>query len=474
MPAIQFIPEHLANVNTVLGINNPGANMLRYGCEIEVGWHEERQRDAFLSYLSDAGLGNTLIAKHDGTIDSKWPCEIVTKPLEAKEMLTVLESIGEALEKHSKKGLITQNCGVHFHVSRGPIEDSTIWRTVNAICEDEQVVAKTTKQETSDKPHPSRALNSQFWSLFSLRQPTKHCRRIKYGSFYDFTQTKSHERAIIVGKNSPTYEFRIFRATRSKRVLVSYFEGMLALLAFSKNSDALCTPVPKVEKIRLEELTEYPEYWVRTADNRIIDRRDGSIIADYANGDVMVYNHREDDNVPMLYPNVDILRKLKVLPPKFGYNGNAPKRAERDHYENILNEIINGQRGRQEPSNWLNSFPLDGFLEYIQENKKLYPTLSARMRLSRFTELFARPKAFDTSTPHLEFQSGCLAYDERERVHFTIVKVHEAEDPVRSTCTGITAEEDKKRGIIKDTPWQAMIYHLTHSCPGALEPGGEQ
>jgi hypothetical protein len=456
---IEHLQDHLADVRKVLGQEEIPKDSLRFGAEIELGWRSEEVRNLFFRALDKADLDEVCISKHDGTIGAT-PSEIVSLPLRPYQMREFLDSIGSIIESLADKGLRTQGCGVHFHASRAPIDKNAAWRIAQGIVTDTTYIkhwhSRTGTQPTR-KTNNDAALMHEFLSMVALRGPGRYCQRTPaYANFAQFQKHTQHDRGFISGRVTPTYEWRIFRTARSKRVLLSQFDLVESMVDFATNApkELLGPPPSKPAKKQLP----LSDYYIDTG------RRDALWAGNFggANMNREVLTRYDFPGLGAFYfPNPETCDRLGFRAPANEAEMNSLLRNGPGPAARAGDEI-----GAQ---SWIDHvWPLKEYTSYVTERAEQYPALARRLTLERFLPFTvqAPPEIpFDFNEPHLDFRPGCTVLCDEVDDHTTMV-ITDLSEKGRAYC--YYGERSA------DTTYRASLESLSHLCPGAMEKGGEQ
>lgn len=468
--SIVHYDDHMEDVCRVLRVK-PRKDTLNFGVEIEVGWKRLDQRDLFLEDLGKLGLNKKLISKHDGTIGGRnnkgnvYDTEIVTGAFGGREIREIVHKVAARIESHANAGLITEECGVHVHVSDAPLTRDQVWRVASSIMFDREHV-----RVWQGGPHVVASVAlwqaeashiNAFWNAVCLREPTKKCQRNPQQNVHDlWNYRKDHDRAIQMGRATPTLEYRMMRTARSARVTESYIDLAESHVEFCANPPPEFlsrVPVPAdweavgwPPKPYAKELSRRArEIFVRIPPTDEIECRRDYFFVDASSGtklEAAEIQTVDYNGVLRFYPSNDTLRNLgQCVPPASRHSGAV---------------------------GWHNGiFPLSAYIKYVLDNEKRFPALAARLRLKRF-EPFTRETAAslprDLTVPHLEFAQDCLVESERYDGQFYIVSAIDPERPAEEVTLQIVGGEYLANSTLVD-----RVQFLTHVCPGALERGGE-
>jgi hypothetical protein len=296
----------------------------------------------------------------------------------------------------------------------------------------------------------------RFWDDVCLRSAGPYNRRIPYGKVAQIQKTFDHQRAFIHGRATPTYETRIFRTSKSRRVLASYVDAVESLLRFSLEpgtADLLEADGPPMTPEAYAALK-------REAAPTLVPFTvpDGSrtVYVDYEWGDQFDPSEViRDSHSGLILPNQQYLemagRRMLTL-------------AEREMIEAM--EHDKGARG------WADgTVPLRSYLQYITDNEKAFPFLTARLGYDKFASYFgkapARPTYPHREEKHLEFQPGCIVRLENGRGQlFCIEHTTSGGGEAVKTVTLSNLESGEPAAA-------QPINVLIHACKGALSPCGE-
>jgi len=440
--------EYAASTADVLGHDKSFGTSLRFGAEVETGWHSEKDRLKFFKALEAAGLDKIAMSKFDRSISGEYGAcsEIVTAPMVQHKLVATLSTLGDILVEMSDV-FFAKNCGVHVHASLAAMPNEVQWRVATAIMQNPtawklwkeyraQEMAKGKLEPIANlKPTPEIVAASkridEFWTLVALRQPTGHCARSPYSTFQYLERSKGqHGCAVIYGNHTPTMEFRLFKTPRSKTVLASYVEAVAALIAFSENasSDLLMEPAEIDKKERppvvdpTPTLTEMAKrYYVQYA-NRLRNGDDAVLTAQMKRALVsnavnsaqsaLCAGRRDGPAISyqMWIDNYD-----RYCSPDF-YAAVIPLRTQ------VIDYIArDNPRDPSIPRGWKDVFPLEKFCAYVLASPRIYPNLCARLKLAKFAPFVseqkivipkAEPIVFDVTTPHVYMRQGCLVVPE--------------------------------------------------------------
>lgn len=454
--------NHEADVRVELGIKAADGSARLAGIEIETGWTSEAKRSAFLKGLEKRGYGDKCISKHDGTIGRRnetFPAEIVSVPLPFDELRKFAVAVGEEIEERADKGLITMGSGVHIHVSEGLFDSDTLWRYAASLCQSVDMTTTWIKAlGITDARYDEMLKDSEtlhkFWDAICLRGATDYSRRNPYERVSQIPKTRDHKRAFIHGKNSPTFETRIFRTPKSRRVLASYVDSVKSLYDFASlgaSADlleaALQSDSRLIEQLQMET---YP------ALSSGFDNSGNPIFYNTLNGE----QFRSDEIVPVISRRFGqyyfpIARTLR------GRNKRVPTIEE-------LDLIMAGTEGKG-ARGWAEGIlPLREYLKFVLSSDK-YPDLVKRLGFSKFSPFISgefKGSIEHRAQEHLEFQKGCLARIEggKGELYSLIDEGTLTKDGIRNW---IVQDEVTKRRT------NCSINLLVHACKGAVEAGGE-
>jgi len=109
-------------------------------------------------------------------------------------------------------------------------------------------------------------------------------------------------------------------------------------------------------------------------------------------------------------------------------------------------------------------FPLQAFLPYIQEHSHRYPSIAARLRLSKFNGFTSQGARMTqpTSEPHEDIRRGCLVWDDHDE-HKTTWTVLEVRDSEPDTPIIVRSEGQRRAHIYPGS--------VIHVCPSAISKG---
>lgn len=465
---LQHTQDHAANVMTLLGVDEPAADSktLRFGMEVELGWEAGSQMERFFKALEAAGLDKQLISKHDGTIQAGdgLKTELVTRPLKSHRMHGLISSLGPIIEGHTTRGLITQGCGVHFHVSRAPLTRDQVWRAATAINQNHRMYGVYVRRAPRVEDPATWSQLSAFWDALALRSENRYCHRGVFGNIEELGMPRNGQggyAAVCMGRATPTVEFRLFRTAKSTRVMLSYLEAIEALLEFSKAPPAaLLHPgeVPPIFATRpwpscLYQLPLAKSSQTNAAGTKVVVFICQQTGATYRREDVVC---GIDGHYYPTQKHLDACQKI------------LPLLAVTDPVSATHIGVVG----------WANGyFPLAEYIKFVRNNPRDYPALIKRLDLQKFKEVLDGAEALPhehLDKPHLEFMPGCKVWAEGygEAV-FTIQRIL-APNAVEGGGRGQLANLPIVT-CINDTIGTMNFYInlLTHVCPGALEPGGE-
>ena len=465
---IEHQGDHEADVRQILGVKAAGDSKLA-GIEIETGWSSEAKRSAFLKGLEKRGWGDKCISKHDGTIGGGLlgrtgtiPAEIVSVPMPFDQLRKFAIAVGEELEDRADKGLITSGCGVHIHVSEGLFDPDSLWRFAASIGVSQDHIISWlnrpdkpvvhTEQQYAEFQAVSTEIN-RFWDDICLRGQTNYSQRLPYDTVTQIPTTKDHKRAFIHGKNSPTFETRIFRTPKSRRVLASYVDAVQSLHQFSLAvglerllEDPKKTSADEIARIRKET---YPALY------RGADRQGQTVFYNTETGEQ--FDNKEVDYVVSQSRSYENFYPLPSILLRMGKRTITP--AEMDLlYEG---EAGTGARG------WVEgAVPLREYLTYVM-NSGLYPDLAKRLGFSKFSPYINVREAPDpraNEASHIEFKAGCHVRVENGKGEvWTLIS------ETQKTKDGIPNWTLDCMGKRMNMPNNMFI----HCCKGAEEVGGE-
>lgn len=448
--------DHTANVCTTLGLKASEGNAQLAGIEIETGWINERQRQAFFKELEKRGVDIDCISKHDGTIgrrDTTATAEIVSRPMTFDNLKRFAESVGKAIESKADKGLVTTGCGIHIHVSEGLVQRDQLWRYAAAICQDSPAIALWTHaKESADTLKLSTAVHS-FWNDISLRPGTNYSRRLPYEKVAQIRNTTDHKRAFIHGRSTPTYETRIFRTPKSWRIMSSYVDTVKSLLDFSQNAsddhfEVFNRVMPEVVEAIVNETTRP----LRATPGP----KGTNIYYDTETGEQFLPGQVIQRGKLFFCTEQDYLRGKRI-----------PTLEE-------INILADAGRSKGARGWTLGTIHIPSYMDYVLAHADEYPHLAQRFGYDKFLK-YTRPveekvESQHINEPHLEFRPGCKVRVEEERGElYTLLGLIPSfrdgdEGPLE--MWHVARDEDGHES-------RYSIHRLIHACKGALEVGGE-
>ncbi len=502
MPSYRVL-DYNTDVNDALDKRKSASNLLRFGAEIETGWHDNHSREKFFDALTGKGLDSVSIAKFDRSIESEHGAEIVTLPMTLPNLSRGLNDIGEILRDNVDKSSMAA-CGVHIHATRDPMHKDQFWRVVSAIMVDSHCCTNwfNFREANHDQAKWDAAVAQidEFWTRVALRRPTQHCRRTGYANVKYADGKADHSKAVIRGKHTPTVEFRLFKSARSPIVLASYAEVVGALIAFADNppEDLLEPQTPasatlaahyEAQKWLWDKLVEWGhvDFWATSRGVRaenleygkhfetIVDRLMAYIINGYQYHTIM-----RDHNSPE-----DVFR-FPITGAQF--NLVRAKREQLVKPERAIHPGAQAWKGHL--------FPVQEFIRYITANGDSYPNLAQRMELPKFRALVGGlreepgtdPTPFNNHLPHGAMKVGCLvahqAVNTKYRVHEVtkLRKVVVAEDVSYGVhqISGLPGTSPANERYLEAYGEAYGDYHFTgdqliHLCSGAtLKEGHDE
>lgn len=418
--------DYNTDVNDALDKRKSASNLLRFGAEIETGWHDNHSREKFFNALASKELDKVSIAKFDRSIESEHGAEIVTLPMTLPTLSKGLLDIGEILRENVDKSSMA-SCGVHIHATRDPMHTDQFWRVVSAIMVDNGCCTHwfNFREANHDQKKWDAAVEgiNEFWTRIALRRPTQHCRRVGYQNVKFADSKADHSKAVIRGKHTPTVEFRLFKSARSPIVLASYAEVVGALIAFAdKPPEDLLEPESGNDKMKAHleaqkkvwdmlvewghidyyfnargtnpAIAQYPKHFQSICDRLVAYIVNGysyvTILNDYAGDRTQAENAFRFPITMAQYSEVRKLREALVSPERQLHPG---ARAWKGHL-----------------------FPVQEFIRYITHNGETYPNLAERMELPKFRvlvgglreEVGTDPTPFNNHVTHAAIKVGCL------------------------------------------------------------------
>jgi hypothetical protein len=459
---IKHSDEHMTEVCAALGIAKPGADARLAGIEIETGWQTEPRRAAFFKDIERFGISNDAISKYDGTIGSRGStsaAEIVSRPMSFNDLRKFVDKAGKIIESKADKGLVTTGCGVHIHVSEGLFGTDALWRYAASMCHNPEVIAEWLYSKITPEATKQSRLVHHFWDDVSLRTVNKNSLRTPYKNVKEIPKTISHSRAFIHGQATPTYETRIFRTPKSRRVLLSYIDVIESLLEFSTTaSDDLFEKKSGIdpEKVRELERTTAPLLSVSntTAGPIFYDRMTGEQY-----DPKMVHAQPGSSDGRLFY---------------YFYKGSRLRIPTDDEVRFMMSANKNkGARG------WVDGvIPLRAYIQHVMDRRDKYPHLAQRLAYDKFAvyrgDVQPQKEVFEhRDKEHMEFCEGCLARIEESKGEIFQIKrlrsAHGNRLGMASCEVEVITDDDNLRGNYYEYPINVLI----HACKGALEAGGE-
>jgi hypothetical protein len=461
------INDHQADVSKTLGIITRSTDRLA-GIEIETGWTTESKRSAFFRQFDRLGLSDMCISKHDGTIGIRgqtYPAEIVSAPMPLAELRRFAYSVGTVIEQFADKGLVTDGCGIHIHLSEGMFTNDVLWRFATSICQHSGHIQRWTANNRGtytissvDAVNISETVHD-FWSDIALRKETDHCRRLPHNDAQAVRSSRDHTRAFIHGRHTPTFETRIFRTSKSARVIASYVDVIEALYEFCSAPPAdqitAVDPVYNADWFAEMKRVLAPQlHPVPTQNSLYYDNSNGD---QYTGNEVMIV----DGGGPVgaiRVPNHDWLTRM---------NRRIPVTVQ----EAL---VVNGTTLNPAAAGWkFGTLPLRVFINYVTAQKERYPHLAQRLTYDKFQTYLGegKPKSYThIHEPHLEFQRGCLC-----RMEYGKGEVYQVQEVIGdSTLPHLRYIPYLENGSVDVRRAQTQpINKFIHACPGAMEPGGE-
>ncbi len=465
---IEHQGNHEADVRQILGVKATGDSKLA-GIEIETGWSSEAKRSAFLKGLEKRGYADKCISKHDGTIGDGLfgrggtiPAEIVSVPMPFDELRKFAIAVGEELEERADKGLITSGCGVHIHVSEGLFDPDSLWRYAAAIgVSADHIIGwlqrpdrayNVTEEKVVEFNSTATEIN-RFWDDICLRGATSYSQRIPYDRVAQIPTTRDHKRAFIHGRNTPTYETRMFRTPKSRRVLASYVEAIQSLHQFSLANgferlleDPKAISADRIARIRKETYPALHQGSDRQG-NRVYYNNDTGEQFSSKEVECIVSASHDYEN---FYPHPSILIRM---------NKRVILREEIDLL--MQGEAGTGARG------WVEgAIPLRDYLGYVIDSGQ-YPNLAKRLGFSKFSPYVNARQEADprqNEAPHMEFKTGCQVRLENGKgeVWTLIAETQKSKDGIPNWTLDL---KGKRINLPNNT--------FIHCCKGAEEVGGE-
>lgn len=449
--------DHLTDVCKTLGIKATGESRMA-GIEIETGWTSDAKRKAFFRDLERRGVGEQCISKHDGTIGRRgetYVAEIVSAPLPFHELRKFTESVGKAIESGVDRGLITSGCGIHIHVSEGLFDPDTLWRYAASICQSpDHAISWAVGADNRTAANGLSRQVKQFFDDICLRGETQHSKRTPYKRVGDIPKTTDHSRAVIHGRATPTFETRIFRTPKSRRVLGSYVDIVEALHHFS-----LKPPEGLTETNRGPSSKEMADLQANMAATLGVTMNPNSRECVYFSpltGDQ--YTKDEIQTVVNRGGN-----KLYYPHEKFLYGKRIPSEAELRMLDDYLNS--RGALG------WTTgTIPLNDFVSWVQQHSTEYPNLAKRLTFDKFKKYSGGFKDYfqeHVNKEHTEYQPGCIVRVENSKGELWTICNITPGNPVRQCELEYNASGVRGDHVVYP------INVLIHACKGATELGGE-
>lgn len=451
-------PDHTADVRTILGIKATGDSNLG-GIEIETGWTSEAKRTSFFKQLEKKGYGDLCISKHDGTIGNRgevYPAEIVSAPLPLPELRKFANAVGEAIESHADKGLVTSGCGVHIHLSEGLFTQDALWRYAAAFCQNPVSIATWLNISTTGPGIAPLAKNSNevnaFWDDLCLRGETGHSKRTPYKKVSEIPTTKAHTRAFIHGNHTPTYETRIFRTPKSRTVLASYVDMVESLHSYSMvAADDFLEPPGSInqELVRKLEKEVCPLLSIGVTSGRsyVYHPLSGQ---QFDISDVVTYSI---DGRSYYYPS-------KSQSEKLGKRCPSMEEATLIVRNSYLKNARGWKDGTINPKN---------FIQFVIESDK-FPALAKRFGYEKFARYIDGIKEVEyvhRTAPHDSYMQGCLV--RLEYGHGDLYELIERSQQKDNFNIEQWILKEQLSGVTSLVPVNTFI----HACKGATCIGGE-
>lgn len=460
------------------------------GIEIETGWTSEAKRKAFFADLEKAGYGELCISKHDGTIGdlrgakTVLPAEIVTAPMSFDAARKFMSAAGKIIESRADRGLITTGCGVHIHMSEGMFPTNVLWRYAAAICQQSEYIALWLNRPSTVADVAASTTLNAYWDAICLRGETSHSRRSPYSRVADIPQTRDHARAFIHGRHTPTFETRIFRTPKSRRVLASYLDAVESLLAFSSEAAGNLLEevrpgsspdlIESLKRVRIAPLVLSPSG--PRGERVLFDPVTGEqySVADSAD-EYRRVRSRGSGNGYQYYP------AERFVP--------AGKRILTDAEEAI---ITNPQQGTGARGWAAGTIPLREYLNWVINHGDQYPDLARRLGFDKFTPFVTgRPPEIEKfthcETEHSDFRRGCRVRLESGKGEIYTLRSNTCSHPIdhwdvipppgAAVPTIIRTDGGRTRPLTSSggdgAAWRFPVNQLIHACPGATDAGGE-
>jgi len=186
-----------------------------YGIEIELN---NTSPDMVYAIGKDLYGEKLLYNKSDSSIGNG--VEVVTSPMDKRSLKSLLDRMKNIFEYvQTSCPRYTDNAGIHIHVSKN---------TIDMIDRYKLCMLLNTKQ-TNQETYMMYYLSGRTRTTTDLKSNFRFCKIGKYNQLNALAS--GHDVALNTG-NSNTYEFRIFKTTTDKEIILSYVEMVDKMIEF--------------------------------------------------------------------------------------------------------------------------------------------------------------------------------------------------------------------------------------------------
>lgn len=137
------------------------------------------------------------------------------------------------LQQHRYLSYVTTTCGMHVHVSRAPLAESTIAKLLHFIDYHSETVTLWSRRRPGPLNQWARIIKSAAYRRDYAPGGSPHVRRVK-GQVYDYNGEARYEAINLT--NSHTIEFRLFRGTLLERAIMVNLGLCEALIDFMETT----------------------------------------------------------------------------------------------------------------------------------------------------------------------------------------------------------------------------------------------
>jgi len=215
-----------------------------YGLELE---YNNTDRCKVYNLGEELYTSKYIYNKSDGSISSG--VEVVTSPCDKKSLKYLLEKMEDKMFPYIRERQYTMNAGVHIHVNKKSIDVIDRYKLCILLNTGQTQKEKYMIFYLSGRTKSSKDFSSQF----------RYCDIGATDRL--FSNLEGHSYALNTA-NRHTYEFRIFRASADKEMILSYVEMVDTMIEFCHTHG--------VKDIRISTYIK----WLKThTDNKILLRK---------------------------------------------------------------------------------------------------------------------------------------------------------------------------------------------------------